>query len=177
MRQLSILVPPPPLWLTILLNIIVLLFIIICFIVILCIKRRPFCVTPTESDLSQASSLRLKKGSPGKIVSRTQTTVKQGFSFKDHGDDIGTDMSGEERHLKPVEDNTALVFDPRLVAMNIQTAEQADEEPTQKRVVEEEEPTQKKTVSIAFIPQTQRQNETVPPSLRKSTEYDDTQRF
>ncbi|KAK6049759.1 hypothetical protein COOONC_12740 [Cooperia oncophora] len=134
MSQLRLLVPPPPLWVILLCNLIVLIAIIVLFIVIICAKRRPLCVTPTESDLLNANKVRSRKGSPGKAVSKTHQSVKVGFSFKDHGDDIGTDMSDEEHHqLKPVDEGTATAFDPHLVAVNLITAEQADDEALQKK--------------------------------------------
>ncbi|VDM63070.1 unnamed protein product [Angiostrongylus costaricensis] len=67
-----------------------------------------------ERDLSMVRSLRQKKGTEGKVVYKARS-VKNGFSFKNHGDDIGTDMS-EERPPPDIGNNsTPKPFDPNLV--------------------------------------------------------------
>ncbi|WKY00957.1 hypothetical protein Q1695_015176 [Nippostrongylus brasiliensis] len=126
---LHLLVIPPPPWLIIICNIAAFLLVLVIFVIIIYIRTRPFCITPTEAELNCAKSLRSRRGSTGRVVSSTQASVKHGFSFKDHGDDIGTDMSDEEKEsqLKPVDEaSSAVPFDPKMVMMNMRVRTYAE---------------------------------------------------
>ncbi|WKY00958.1 hypothetical protein Q1695_015176 [Nippostrongylus brasiliensis] len=132
MRRLHLLVIPPPPWLIIICNIAAFLLVLVIFVIIIYIRTRPFCITPTEAELNCAKSLRSRRGSTGRVVSSTQASVKHGFSFKDHGDDIGTDMSDEEKEsqLKPVDEaSSAVPFDPKMVMMNMRYSAGQAEDP------------------------------------------------
>ncbi|KJH48141.1 hypothetical protein DICVIV_05755 [Dictyocaulus viviparus] len=121
MSQLYLLVPCPPIWIIVILNIIILILIVIGFIFILHANSEQLCITPTEHDLASANSLPQKKASEGRVVSKPRS-VTNAFTFKNHGDDIGTDMS--EDQLQDGNNHATKPFDPKLVAKNMDEAEQ-----------------------------------------------------
>ncbi|CAJ0598338.1 unnamed protein product [Cylicocyclus nassatus] len=118
MRELSLIVPAPPLWLILLCDAVVCLLIVVAFLILVYMKSRPFCVEPTSRDLQEADNFQPRKGSVGRVISqpRSAPSVKQGFSFKDHGDDIGTDMSEEKGPSKKEESKTAVPFNATMAA-------------------------------------------------------------
>ncbi|KAK6742423.1 hypothetical protein RB195_009973 [Necator americanus] len=77
--------------------------VVIGFLILICLKRRPFCVPPTSRDLDQAEMFKPKQDAVGRVISKqgTISAKSAGFSFKDHGDDIGTDMSEEKGPQNP----------------------------------------------------------------------------
>ncbi|KAL6726278.1 hypothetical protein Aduo_008266 [Ancylostoma duodenale] len=130
MRQLTLFIPAPPLWLILVCNIAALLLIIAAFAFIIFVKRRPFCTPPSARDLDEADKFQPKRGAVGKVISKQSgSSVKNGFSFKDHGDDIGTDMSEEKGpNTKPdLPSEEASPFDPLKVAKVIAFEEKFDQ--------------------------------------------------
>ncbi|KAK6742422.1 hypothetical protein RB195_009973 [Necator americanus] len=108
--------------------------VVIGFLILICLKRRPFCVPPTSRDLDQAEMFKPKQDAVGRVISKqgTISAKSAGFSFKDHGDDIGTDMSEEKGpQSKPEEENTAKAQKPFDVEKVVKTLTFEDPEPVQ----------------------------------------------
>ncbi|EYC35147.1 hypothetical protein Y032_1134g3667 [Ancylostoma ceylanicum] len=130
MRKLTLFIPAPPLWLILVCNIAALLLVIAGLIFIIYVKKRPFCIPPSSRDLDEADKFQPKRGAVGKVISKQSgSSVKNGFSFKDHGDDIGTDMSEEKGpNTKPEFQSDELgPFDPSKVARVIAFEEKFDQ--------------------------------------------------